>query len=95
MAEQGTRSSGAGDLAHAGTVQNPGLAEQARTRLEEAGIHATLRAHPHIPAHHDMELAGQVAIMVPAGKVQEARRILGELASDTDIPLDDEDEAGG
>ena len=81
---------GAGGLVRAGTVQNPGLGEQARTRLEAAGIQATLQADPDIPTNREMALAGQVAIMVPADQLQQARQILDALTRDTDIPLEGE-----
>ena len=84
---------GSGDLVKAGTVQNPALAEQARTRLGDAGIEATLRAEPHVPAGADLSLAGQVDVLVPSGKLSDARRILESVMSQTDVPL--EGESGG
>ena len=93
MAAGDSDAAGSGDLVKAGTVQNPALAEQARTRLEDAGIEATLRAQPHVPAGADLSLAGQVDVLVPQGKLSDARRILESVTRQTDVPL--EGEGGG
>jgi hypothetical protein len=93
MAAGDTDAAGASDLVKAGTVQNPALAEQARTRLEDAGIEATLRAEPHVPAGADLSLAGQVDVLVPSGQLSDARRILAGVMSQADVPL--EEERGG
>lgn len=90
MAARGNESSATGDLAKAGTIQGSALAEQARTRLDAAGISATLQADPEATQGVGLGLLGDINVMVPASQLEQAQRIIREVSHEANLPLAEE-----
>ncbi len=76
-----------GGLTNVGPIQGSALAEVIRTRLDAAGITATLQSDPETTGGVEMGLMGNVNVMVPAGDAERARGIIAEADRESEIPM--------
>jgi len=78
-------STSTGDLVKAATIEGTPIAEEARTRLDAAGITATLQAGHDATAGVDLGILGRVDILVRSGDLERARGIIEQVGRDDDV----------
>ncbi len=86
LTQQSGASPGAGEPVSAGTVQGSALAEEARSRLQAAGIQATLRPQPEAAVGANSSPLGTIAVMVLPVDVERALQIVEELKREHSAP---------
>ena len=90
MSGEESRTATTGELVNAGTIQGSALAEEARTRLQAAGINPTLEADPESTQGVGMGMLGDIKVMVPPQSVEQARTILEQVSQERGLPLDEQ-----
>ncbi len=79
-----------GDLVKAATIDGTPIAEEIRTRLDEAGITATLQADS--AATDGAALGGvmsKIDIMVPSGDLERARGVIAQVGQEDGVQPDE------
>ena len=85
MSQQDAASPAGDEPVKAGAIPSPAFAEEVRTRLDEAGITATLQGDAAISQESGLGLMSPINIMVPPGDVARARDIIAEVAREHNV----------
>ncbi len=82
-------STSTGGLVKAATIEGTPIAEEARARLDAAGITATLQAGHDATAGVGLGILGKVDILVPSEDVERARGIIEQVGREDDVQPDE------